>query len=290
MTEHTHDDWFQALHNEAMAALDRGWNVIPISISSKKPLIEWKEYQTKEVTAEMVDDWFEHGAPTKSGTRIKPFNLAVLTGAVSGIVVVDCDNIESVQYAEKHGMKTPYSARTRRGRHFYFAHPGGGQRFGNKVGSNPRDWPSVDGLDFRGDGGYVLMPPSVRLSTETAGLVEFTYHWELPQGVDWDDLDAHVWSGPPTDVSPPNEGEFSFGSLNLTNIKVHNPDDGAPIYDQTKIRVAHLGRKLSDGDGCDALMVSFCGQKVRQGLEPLDLWKQVSDFQEEFFNSAGYTS
>lgn len=289
MTTHTHDDWFQALHNEAMAALDRGWNVIPISITSKKPLIEWKEYQTSEVTADMVDDWFEHGAPTKSGTRVKPFNLAVLTGAVSGIVVVDCDNIESVQHAEKHGMTTPFSARTSRGRHFYFAHPGGGQRFGNKVGSNPRDWPSVDGLDFRGDGGYVLMPPSVRLSSETDGSVEFTYHWELPQGVDWDDLDAHVWAGAPTDVSPPHEGEFSFGALNLTNVKVHNPDEGAPIYDQTKIRVAHLGRKLSDGDGCDALMVSFCGQKVRQGLEPQDLWKQVFDFHEEFFNSAGYT-
>ena len=67
MTTHTHDDWFQALHNEAMAALDRGWNVIPISITSKKPLIEWKEYQTSEVTADMVDDCSSMAHPLNQG-------------------------------------------------------------------------------------------------------------------------------------------------------------------------------------------------------------------------------
>lgn len=289
MSTHTQEDWFESLYDEAHAALDRGWNIIPISISGKKPLNEWKRFQTEAVTPDMVDDWFTNGAPTKSGDRVTPFNLAVITGAVSGIVIVDCDNLQAVHHAEANGMSSPFSARTKKGRHFYFAHPRGGQRFGNKVGSNPRDWPSLDGLDFRGDGGYALMPPSIKLRKDD-GLHDFTYHWELPQGVDWEDLDQHVWKGAPTEVSPLNEGEFSFGSLNLTNVRLHNPDEGAPIYDQTKVRVAHLGRKLSDGDGCDALMVRYIGQKVRQGLTGEDLGKSVNSFYEEFFNPAGYTA
>ena len=103
MTTHTQNDgefstWFEDLHEEAIRAIDKGWNVIPISVASKKPLIGWKEYQTKSVELETVEDWFENGVETSTGHRVKTFNLAVLTGAISGIVVVDCDNIESVRY------------------------------------------------------------------------------------------------------------------------------------------------------------------------------------------------
>lgn len=291
MTTHTQNDgefstWFEDLYEEAIQAIGRGWNVIPISVASKKPLISWKEYQTKSVELETVDDWFENGVETSSGYRTKTFNLAVLTGAISGIVVVDCDNIESVQYAEKNNLTSPFSARTTRGRHFYFTHPQNGTRFGNKVGNNPRDWPSVDGLDFRGDGGYVLMPPSVKMKD---GEIVSQYRWEVPVGLDWEDLDFHVWKGAPSEVDAPVEGEFSFGSLNLENVKLFNPDEGAPLYEQTKMRVAHLGRKLGEGDATDSLMVSFCGQKVRLGLSAEDIWTQVNQFHDEFFDQSGYT-
>lgn len=282
------DEWFARAYDAALEAVGRGWNIIPISIASKKPLIKWGEYQTKTVTEEMVCDWFENGVPLLDGTRVRPFNLALVTGAVSGVVVLDCDNEEAVMYAMNHEeLKTPFSVRTTRGRHYYFAHPGNGLRFGNKVGSNPRDWPAIDGLDFRGDGGYVLMPPSIKLKD---GEIASEYEWEIGIGLDFTDLDDFAWKGAPTDADAPVEGEFSFGNLNLSNVKIHNPDEGAPIWEQTKMRVAHLGRKLSSGDGTDALMVRFCGQKVRQGLVGVDLWEAVNEYHDEFFDPSGYTA
>ncbi|MGH3370991.1 MAG: bifunctional DNA primase/polymerase [Nocardioidaceae bacterium] len=87
-------------------------------------------------------------------------NLAIRTGAVSGIVVLDIDpghggdeTLSSL--LDEHGSLPPGAVvRTGSGgRHIYFAHPGGlirndaGRRFG-------------PGLDIRGDGGYVVAPPS----------------------------------------------------------------------------------------------------------------------------------
>ena len=280
------DSWFSELYTSAMEAVDRGWNLIPISIASKKPLIEWKKYQTELITSETVEDWFENGVPTEYGQRVKPFNLALVTGAISGVVVVDCDNEESTLYAMNHNIKSPFSVRTTRGRHYYFAHPRNGKRFGNKVGNNSHDWPKQDGLDFRGDGGYVLMPPSIKYKD---GEIVHKYEWEIGVGLGFDDLEDFEWTGSPTEVEAPVEGEFSFGSLNLSGVSIVGSEDGAPIYEQTKMRVAHLGRKLRQGDGTDLLMVRFCGQKVRQGLSDEDLAKAVLEFHEEFFDDFGYT-
>ncbi len=281
------DEWAQTTHDAAIEALERGWSIIPISIASKKPLIGWKEYQTKQVEQDVLDDWFENGVPLLDGTRVKPFNIGLVTGAVSGVVVLDCDNEESVIYAmNRQELKSPISVRTTRGRHYYFAHPGEGKRFKNQVGGTTHGWPKLEGLDFRGDGGYVLMPPSIKFKD---GEIVSQYEWEIGVGLGLDDIEDFVWKGAPNEVDAPVEGEFSFGNLNLEGVSIHNPDEGAPIWEQTKMRVAHLGRKLEDGDGTDALMVRFCGQKVRQGVSAEDLWQQVNEYHDEFFASGLYT-
>ena len=280
------DEWFAELYDAAIEAVDRGWNIIPISVASKKPLVKWGKYQTEQVTVGMVEDWFENGVPLDNGQRVKPFNLALVTGAISGVVVLDCDNEDATLYAMNKGLKSPFAVRTARGRHYYFAHPQGGQRFKNQVGTTTHGWPDVEGLDFRGDGGYVLMPPSIKLKD---GEITARYEFEVAVGLDWDDLEDFPWQGAPTDVEAPVEGEFSFGSLNLSGVNIVSSDDGAPIWEQTKMRVAHLGRKLREGDGTDALMVRFCGQKVRQGLADDDLAKAIIEYHEEFFDSSAYT-
>ena len=282
------DEWFETTHDAAIEAIERGWSIIPISIASKKPLIKWAEYQDRVVDHETVDDWFENGVPAADGTRVRPFNIALVTGVTSGVVVLDCDNEESVLYAmNRHELKSPISVRTARGRHYYFAHPGKGLRFKNQVGGTTHDWPKIEGLDFRGDGGYVLMPPSIKFKD---GEIQAQYEWENAYGIGLEDLEDYPWKGAPTEAEAPLEGEFSFGSLNLENVKVHNPDEALPIWDQTKMRVAHLGRRLGEGDGTDALMVRFAGQKVRQGVFGDELWQLLNDFNDEFFDSSSYTS
>lgn len=87
-------------------------------------------------------------------------NVAIRTGEVSGLVVVDIDpdhggDASLDRLVEEHG--SPPVGRVVRtgsgGRHLYFRHPGGVVRndAGRRLGP---------GLDIRGDGGYVIAPPS----------------------------------------------------------------------------------------------------------------------------------
>ena len=94
------------LSDEAYAAVERGWSVFPLSIATKTPLDVWREFQTRTPTLDELDDWFDKGAPTSSGNRADVFNLALVTGSISGVVVVDCDTDEAVAYAKKHGLSS----------------------------------------------------------------------------------------------------------------------------------------------------------------------------------------
>jgi hypothetical protein len=87
-------------------------------------------------------------------------NVAVQTGAASGLVVLDVDPYHGglttlAELQRTHGGLPPSPAvRTGSGgRHYWFAHPGDHVR--NSAGL------LGPGLDIRGDGGYVIAPPSV---------------------------------------------------------------------------------------------------------------------------------
>jgi hypothetical protein len=103
-------------------------------------------------------------------------NLGVRTGAVSGLVVVDVDPAHS-------GLETmrrlsdeapiPKGLRVRTGSggwHLYFAHPGGQVRNSAGTALGP-------GVDVRGDGGYVIAPPSRHVSGEN---YRWSGSWDLP--------------------------------------------------------------------------------------------------------------
>lgn len=82
-------------------------------------------------------------------------NIGIATGEVSGIVVLDVDGQKGFSALAGRALPTTPSVTTGRvdgGTHFYFAHPGG--RVKNSVGK------LGTGLDIRGDGGYVIAPPS----------------------------------------------------------------------------------------------------------------------------------
>jgi len=142
-----------AVAEAALVYLERGWSVIPVRPREKRPIIAWQIYQQQHATAADVERWF---------SRWPGANIAVVTGAISGLVVVDVDprhgGTESIQALEReHGLLPPtIEARTGGGgRHLYFAHPGG--HVHNRVDLVP-------GVDLRGDGGLVVAPPSVHPS------------------------------------------------------------------------------------------------------------------------------
>ena len=102
-------------------------------------------------------------------------NIGVATGVRAGVMVVDVDagkgGEESlVQLERDHGALpgTMAVSTANGGRHLYFQHPGGQVR--NTVGT------LGTGLDVRGDGGYVVAPPS------SLGRGR-DYSWLTPDGV-----------------------------------------------------------------------------------------------------------
>jgi hypothetical protein len=128
------------------AALDyvrRGWSVIPVS--GKRPLVLWEQYQQRQPSVSEVRQWW---------TQWPDANVGVVTGAVSDVVVVDIDSAAAEEdFIARCGdawPKTP-RAKTAKGAHVYFAHPGAHVRTGVRV---------LPGVDVRGDGGYVVAPPS----------------------------------------------------------------------------------------------------------------------------------
>jgi hypothetical protein len=145
------------------AALDYGrlgWSVIPIESRGKRPLLSWQVYQHRRPDATEINAWFRDWPDA---------NLAVVTGVVSGVVVLDIDprhgGDSGLQALERQHGPVPETVETRTGgggRHLYFAHPG--EILHNRAGLAP-------GVDLRGDGGYVVAPPSVHASNEP-------YRWE----------------------------------------------------------------------------------------------------------------
>jgi len=120
-----------------------GWNVIPVGRDKRPALGSWKEYQTRRVTEGEIRRWW---------TERPAAGVAILTGALSGVIVVDADSEEGSRAVRKLMNGPTLEARTGGGgTHYYFRHPGG------RVPSLVRFMP---GVDCRGDGGYVVAPPS----------------------------------------------------------------------------------------------------------------------------------
>ena len=80
-----------------------------------------------------------------------PFcNWGAPTGALNGFDVLDADSADAVEWAASHGLDRAPRVSTGKGAHFYVEHI-----------PESKDWAKrVPGCDFRGDGGYVVIPPS----------------------------------------------------------------------------------------------------------------------------------
>jgi len=137
----------------ALAYAARGWSVVIVESRGKRPLVRWEEFQRRRPGADELRTWFR---------RHPDANLAIVTGAVSGLAVLDVDprhgGIASLARWERDHGALPHTVEVQTGgggRHLYFAHPGSELR--NRVGLAP-------GLDLRGDGGLVVAPPSLHPS------------------------------------------------------------------------------------------------------------------------------
>ena len=146
---------------QARAYLGRGWSPVPVEAGGKRPLVSWEPFQQRMPTAAELDRWFK---------RWPDANIAVVTGTLSRLVVLDVDprhgGDDSLAELERRYGPLPETVEAISGgggRHIYFAHPGG--IIHNRVAFVP-------GIDLRGDGGLIIVPPSLHPSGQR-------YEWEV---------------------------------------------------------------------------------------------------------------
>ena len=110
----------------------------------KRPVLySWDEYKKRRPTKEEVTSWF---------TENPDANIAIITGEVSSVIVMDLDSSDAERHAaEKGGFDDTPRVVTGRGSQVYLKHP----EFAVRNSSN-RELK----IDMRGDGGYVVAPPS----------------------------------------------------------------------------------------------------------------------------------
>jgi len=119
----------------------------------KVPALPWREYQTRLPTAEEIDEWF--GAA--------PMNLAVVTGAISGVVVIDADAPEALRWLVRRLPYTPWQTQTSRGFHLWYRSPD--VRVPNRARLETPEGRLA--IDVRGEGGFVIAPGSLHASGAT---------------------------------------------------------------------------------------------------------------------------
>jgi len=143
------------LAEAALAYHDAGLTVIPLSPGSKKGTISWGQYQRVRPTREQVVSWWSESPQS---------NIAVVTGALSGVVVVDVDSYAGASAAPWDALGTLVTRSCSGGSHYWFRHPG--HPIKSVAEPNRAQYPHVD---VRSDGGYIVMGPSQAPDKRTKG-------------------------------------------------------------------------------------------------------------------------
>lgn len=125
------------------AYIAEGWRVFPVITGGKTPAVDgWQTFNP-------------------IGYEFNGHNVGLPTGEGNGIVVLDVDAMHGgyeslAELEEQHGVlpETLRSITANGGAHYFFRHPGKGP-LGNGVAIY-----GMPGVDVRGDGGYVVVPPS----------------------------------------------------------------------------------------------------------------------------------
>lgn len=140
-------------YEAAITYIKQGFAVIPLEVRGKRPLTT---HGVKDATLDpvVVQSWWD---------KWKNANVGIATGQISGgLCVIDMDIDENKgldgwkslrDWQDKHGIIAPsWLCKTGRGGyHYYFI---SNEPVQNRVAVIP-------GVDVRGDGGYVVAPPSI---------------------------------------------------------------------------------------------------------------------------------
>lgn len=162
---------------------DLGLCVFPLQPRGKKAIVKWEEYQSARPLPDQITRWWSNGGSER--------NIAVATGNISGVLVVDIDGDRGAetlaQLQRRHGGLPPtWRSITGKGEHIWFKFPTV-DAAGNPLELHNTSGKLGPGIDTRGEGGYVVAPGSEHENGKT-------YDWqdgcapaeiELAEAPDW---------------------------------------------------------------------------------------------------------
>lgn len=166
--------------NQLQKYLSKGWHIFPchypifqeskVKCSCGQEHKQEKDIGKHPLTSRGYLDATNNLKQIEGWWAYKNWNVGIATGKVSGIWVLDADGekgIKTLQDLEaRHGAMPltlkAISGRPDGGTHYYYAYNDCCLTIGQGI---------LEGIDFRGTGGYVIAPPSIHKSGKS-------YRWE----------------------------------------------------------------------------------------------------------------
>jgi len=244
--------------NRKLAKNSQNENPLPEEEIIRKAVIDqckvpaiwtWAEYQERQPSKEEVNQWFDENPDA---------NIAIVTGAVSGIVTFDLDSEHAVEYAEKQGgFPDTVKVKTGKGYHLYMQHP----EFEIRNSVNKR----LD-IDIRADGGYVVAPPSIHGSGER-------YDWEEGYSIH--------------EIEPASCSPWMIDYLKNVAEKANTPKPARQMAPKPSNTVDRASKQGSEGDYTDILnngavegmrnhtATKLTGHLLAKGISSDEVWSML---------------
>jgi hypothetical protein len=137
-----------SLKSDALRYLREGWSLVPVKPEGKSPLIPWTKYRHEPPTKKQVEAWWEEWPDA---------NIGLVTGKVSGRVVVDIDPDRGSTLEEVLKLAHTDCIQETGGGGHHCVYEWPGHEVQNRANVLP-------GVDVRGDGGIFVADPSVHAS------------------------------------------------------------------------------------------------------------------------------
>lgn len=131
---------------EVRSLYNQGYSLLPL-VGKRPPTgFFWEALQRERASLSQVESWFS-----------QPYNVGIICGKISGIVVLDIDPRNGGVVSEwlNKYPTDKYVLTGSGGAHLYYKHPG----------YQVENIHPAPGVDLKGDGGYVVAPPSVHPET-----------------------------------------------------------------------------------------------------------------------------
>ena len=197
-----------ALGRSALALAASGIPVFPCAAGGKHPAIA-RGFHAASAEADVVRRWW---------TAMPNANIGMPTGAASGLIVVDVDvhrdvdGYAALERARREGLVNGWIAAVETpsgGLHVYF--PARGD-------AHQRSWQSARaGIDFRGEGGYIIVPPSARVIEAEARRYK-TLQLAHGHGRPLDAQCLRDFLDPPRHSAGPRDAAFAMAPADLTRL------------------------------------------------------------------------